>query len=180
MTDAHDLLRQVLESHSDTDKWVGEPFEKIKRVSNSKVGEVGEDFVAKLCDKFGLSYEFPTNQKGRRSRQNPWDMRIEDAELEVKTASEDVNGSFQFNHFRYQREYRGAVCIGISPGDIFVGAWTKAELTTGRAGHLVSMERGGSASYKLTKKPDSLRPIAEFERAIRDLLERLRQEAEIH
>ena len=97
----------------------------------------------------------------------------------LKTATEDVGGASRFHHIRCHRPYDALLCIGIAPADIFMGAWSKADVATGRAGHLVSMEKGASASYKLTKKPDQLRPIAAFEDAMIDRLAALDGESGI-
>lgn len=158
-----DLLLEVLATYADANKWVGQPFEKIKRLSNTKVGDVGQDFVECLCNEVGFSHEFPTKDDGTHKRQNPWDIRIEGTEFELKTATEDTTGSFQFNHIRYHRPYDALLCIGIGPSSIFTGVWSKAEVLTRKAGTLVSMEKGANASYKLTKRPDQLHPISEFE-----------------
>ena len=88
------ILGDVLSQYADDDKWVDSTFEKIKRLSNTKVGDVGQDFVERLCDGLGFSCEFPSDDKGGRSRTSPWDIRIEGVTLELKTATEDVNGSF--------------------------------------------------------------------------------------
>jgi hypothetical protein len=172
MPDARAILQGVLAQHQDADKWVGKPFEHIKRLSNSKVGDVGQDFVEALCREVGLDCEFPLNRKGTRARQNPWDIKVEGVDFELKTATEDVSGSFQFNHIRYHRPYDAVLCVGISPDNIYMNTWSKAEIVTGKAGNLVSMESGANASYKLTKRPDALHSIDEFEAAILNLLER--------
>ena len=176
MPDAHAILLKVLAQHQDANKWVGQPFEHIKRLSNNKVGDVGQDFVEALCGEIGFDCEFPVNRKGARSRQNPWDIKIEGANFELKTATEDVSNAFQFNHIRYHRPYQAVLCIGISPDNIYMGTWSKSDIVTGVAGNLVSMERGANASFKLTKPPSALRPIDEFEVAIRDLLAQLERE----
>ncbi len=163
MLNEHEILLEVLSRHEDSDKWNEQMFEHIKRLSNSKVGDVGQDFVEALCKALGYDCEFPLNRKGQRARQNPWDIRIGSIAFELKTATEDVGGSFQFNHIRYHRHYDALLCIGIAPASIHVGAWTKAEVVTGKAGNLVSMEQGANASYKLTKKPDQLTPISKFD-----------------
>ncbi len=167
------ILTEVLGSYSDDPKWTGALFENIRRVPNTKVGDVGQDFVEKLCEQLGFEVEFPVDEKGKRKRQSSWDMKIEGKTFEVKTASEDKGGAFQFNHFRYHRDYDAVLCIGIAPENIFVGVWTKADLATGQAGNLVSMEKSAAASYKLTKKASGLRPISEFEDAMLDLLAKL-------
>ena len=44
MINAKAILIAVLETHNDANKWNDSPFEHIKRVSNTKVGEIGQDF----------------------------------------------------------------------------------------------------------------------------------------
>ena len=163
MTDARAILLGVLSRYADADKWVGQPFEHIKRLSNTKVGDVGQDFVEQLCRKIGFDCEFPLHATGKRSRTEAWDVRIEGATFELKTATEDVSGSFQFNHIRYHRPYDALLCIGIAPSDILMDVWTKAEVATGQAGTLVTMDKGSSATHKLTKRRQQLHPIESFE-----------------
>ena len=173
MCDPLAILAEVLANYSDHPKWTGAPFENIRRVPNTKVGDVGQDFVENLCVQLGFDVAFPEDDKGKRKRQSPWDMKIEGKTFEVKTASEDKSGAFQFNHIRYHREYEALLCIGISPGDVLMGAWSKADVATGKAGNLVSMERQANASHKLSKRPDQLYPIKRFKKQIRAVLKRL-------
>lgn len=70
------ILRDVLARYADADKWVNSSFEQIKRLSNTKVGDVGQDFVERLCGQLGLTCAFPTKADGGRSRISPWDVRI--------------------------------------------------------------------------------------------------------
>ena len=90
--------------------------------------------------------------------------------FELKTATEDVGGAFQFNHIRYHREYEALLCVGIAPAAIYTGAWSKADVATGKAGRLVSMERGGSVSHKLTKRPEQLHSISALSDQLLDVL----------
>ena len=99
--DPQSILLEILTEYGDAEKWVDAPFEKIKRISNTKVGDVGQDFVERLCESLGFTVEFPVNRRGKRSRNSPWDVRIEGVTFELKTATEDVGGAFQFNHIRY-------------------------------------------------------------------------------
>lgn len=157
-----DMMLRVLDEHEDANKWNDSVFERIKRISNTKVGSIGQNFIEDLCDEFNIQCVFPEDIHGHRLYQNSWDIKIEGVEFELKTATEDVSGSFQFNHIRYHREYDGLICLGISPNAIFFDVWSKAEVSTGAAGRLVSMERQANASYKLTKKPRDLKPISLF------------------
>ena len=45
---------------------------------------------------------------------------------------------------------------------------TASDIVTGKAGNLVTMEKGANASYKLTKKPSNLFPIIEFKDKIKE------------
>lgn len=162
MCDYSNILKFVINKYQDADKWNDAEFEQMKRLSNSKVGDVGQDFIEEICKSFNFSCEFPENAKGSRARQSPWDIKINGIEFELKTATEDVNGSFQFNHVRYHRPYQALICLGVSPNEIFFDIWSKSEVVTGKAGNLVSMEKGANASYKLTKKPRALKSILEF------------------
>jgi len=50
----------------------------------------------------------------------------------------------------------------IAPAELIFHAWTKADVATGKAVRLASMEKEGIASHKLTKKSKSLLDIPEF------------------
>ena len=71
MIDANKIMREVIDRHKDHPKWDSAAFEKIKRVSNTKVGDVGQDFIEELCNAFDFECEFPLNKKGRESKAKP-------------------------------------------------------------------------------------------------------------
>lgn len=170
MIDVKKILKDVLRIHKDSDKWEGAEFERIKRISNTKVGEIGQDFIERICNIYEFECVFPENVLGHRAKQSPWDIQISNIKFELKTATEDTNRNFQFNHIRYHRPYDAVLCLGVSPNDIFFDVWTKAQLVTGKAGSLVSMEKGANASYKLTKRPQQLKSIDEFEITLQSFL----------
>lgn len=151
MRDAKKIFCDVLSAYNNASKWDGALFGKIKTISNTKVGDVGQNFIEQLCVELNFNYSFPLNEDGDRLVQNPWDIEICGIKFELKTATEDTNNNFQFNHIRYHRKYEGLLCLGVSPNELYFGAWSKAQVTTGGAGNLVSMEKGANASYKLTK-----------------------------
>lgn len=167
MDELHQLLCEVLNRHADANKWVDAPFEKIRRLPNTKVGDAGQDYIEEICLRFNLPILFPEGSGGKRSKQSPWDLEICGIKFELKTATEDVNKSFQFNHVRYARDYQALLCLGVGPANIYFDMWSKADVATKKAGTLVSMEKSGSASYKLTKRMNDLRPIMQFESKMR-------------
>ena len=170
MSDPFRILLDVLAEHVDADKWVDSSFEHIKRISNTHVGSVGQAFIERLCEDIGFKTEYPVGQGGVRSKTSPWDLKIEEVSFEIKTATEDTNRSFQFNHIRHHREYQALLCVGIGPEYILFDAWSKADVSTGNAGHLVTMDKGSSATWKLTKRQSQLQDISTFKDSILNLL----------
>ena len=152
---AVDLLIEVIREHSRPTKWTGAPLEEFRRVENTNRGEIGEDFLKRylVLNEIGVSSE---------SRITPTDLIIEGRSFEVKTASEDVAGGFQFNHVRLDRKYDYLLCLAISPSSVWFNAWRKGEVAEGRAGSLVRMAEGQSVTFKLTKRLDDMRPIEEL------------------
>ena len=160
------LFLDAIEKNSDNPKWKEGEFIGIKTVSNTMVGRIGQDFIEVLCNSLSIPCEFPHREDNSRITQSPWDIKIFGVTFELKTATEDTSGSFQFNHLRYHRQYEAVLCLGVTPNELYFGIWSKADVTTGRAGNLVSMEKGANASYKLTKKPSNLFPISSFKKEV--------------
>jgi len=166
--DYKNLFIEALKKNTDSPKWNEGDFIGIKTVSNTKVGSIGQTFIESLCDAFSIPYSFPVKENNTRLTQSPWDIEIHGVKFELKTATEDTTGNFQFNHIRYHRPYDAVLCLGVTPNELYFGVWSKADITTGRAGNLVSMEKGANASYKLTKNPSNLFPITDFEQKIKE------------
>jgi hypothetical protein len=161
------LFINALAKNVDNPKWKEGDFIGIKTVSNTKVGSVGLDFVESLCNALSIPLNFPLRKDKTRMNQSPWDIEIYGIKFELKTATEDTGGNFQFNHIRYHRPYDAVLCLGVTPNELYFGIWSKADVATEKVGNLVSMEKGANASYKLTKKPSNLFPIANFEQKIK-------------
>lgn len=161
---------EALSQHENASKWNDAIYEKMKKIPNTKVGSVGQDFIESICNELEFKSEFPLKRDGTRATQSPWDIKINDITFELKTATEDTNGNFQFNHIRYHRPYQAVLCLGVSPNDLYFNLWSKADVATGKAGTLVSMEKGANASYKLTKRAAQLYPIHLFKDKINEFL----------
>ena len=171
MCDYNSLMIDAINNNKNDDKWANAPFEGIKLVSNTAVGSVGQSFVRNVCNELGIANKPPITSKGKEAYNSPWDLKIENVTFEIKTASEDTKGRYQFNHVRLHREYDALLCIGISPDNIYFQVWTKAEIATGGAGKLTSMEKGGASDFKLSKSKKALLPIEMFEVALTDFIE---------
>ena len=161
------ILSDILEKQKSQDKWHDSYFEKMKLIPLTQRGTVGELFIQKILNNFDIPVDIPPNRN-----QSPWDIKINQITFEIKIATEDTSNNFQFNHIRYHREYDAVICIGISPNDIFFGIWSKADIATGKAGNLVTMEKGANASFKLTKTQNSLKPISEFKISLNNFLDK--------
>ena len=166
MSDYKKILTEAIQENPNPSKWTDSIYGDIKHVSNTAVGKVGQTFIRKLCEETGFAYEPPYTTSGDEAYNSPWDLMIENVTFEIKTASEDISSSYQFNHVRLHRKYDALICLGIAPNDIFFNLWTKAEVATGAAGTLTSMEKGGASDFKLTKPRNKLKPIASFEETL--------------
>jgi hypothetical protein len=178
MVDHRRIFIESLDKYRNHTKWDDGDYRGIKTVANTSVGDVGQDFIECLCDALNIQNSPPKKSDGSRQRQNPWDIEIGGVTFEVKTATEDVSGSFQFNHIRYHRQYNAVLCLGVSPNELFFNVWTKSEVSTGEAGKLVSMEKGANASYKLTKRKNQLHSIDKFEKVILEFIDRYNEDAQ--
>lgn len=104
-SDPVQLFAEVLELFDDHGKWKNAPLSKIKIISNTKVGSVGQHFIEKLCGQLKIPIEFPMNAKGVRQTQSPWDVRIAGIEFELKTATEDVGPTFYGGQLKNQFKF---------------------------------------------------------------------------
>ena len=152
---AVDLLAEIIQEHSPEDIWRDSPLIGYRRLGNTNRGEIGEEFVSRFLAAHGIDVE-------RGSRTSQTDLRIGRLRYEVKTASLGASGTFQFNHVRLDRAYDLLLCLGVCPHDVVFRMWRKGAVAEGRAGRLVRMAEGQAVTYKLTKKLDDMRDIAEL------------------
>ncbi len=157
------ILQHILDKENNQKKWDQCHFRKIKLINNRAVGTVGEKFVRKILENLNLNFNIPTQQTS-------WDIEITKSRIEIKTATEDTHGKFQFNHIRHHRSYDAVICIGIAPNNIYFNIYSKADIATEKVGKLVSMEKGANASFKLTKCISELQPINKFEVVLKEFL----------
>ena len=159
-----DLMLAVIREHSPKTIWTGAPLEAFRRVANTNRGDIGEEFVLRYLKQHGI------NAVKAESRIQVADMRILGKQLEIKTASEDTGGNFQFNHVRLDRQYDYLFCLGVRPAEILFNAWPKGAVSEGKAGSLVRMAEGQSVTFKLTKRPDAMHKIEELPSWVREHL----------
>lgn len=165
MSDPLKIFLHVVASKKIANKWMNAPHLVFKNLPNTNKGDVGEEFVKQYVESFG---DF--NVEKNKVRTGEWDLKINDKKFEIKTSSEDVSGSCQFDHIRLDAKYDFLLCIGVTPGDLFYDIWSKGEVATEKAGTLVSMASKGNSTFKLTKKIASLHKITELNDRLLDLL----------
>lgn len=158
-----DIFLEVIGVHNIHGKWTGMPHEAFKRLANSSKGDAGEEFLKRYLTLLGFDVE-------KDSRLGDWDLKIEGKTFEVKTATEDITGSFQFNHIRYDSKYNFLICLGVTPTNLVFDMWTKADVATNIAGNLVSMGKNQNSSFKLTKKVSLLKDIDELKYELNKIL----------
>ena len=158
-----ELMLEVIEEHTPASKWSGATLESFRQVANTNRGDIGEEFVFRYLNRSGV-----TASKGA-SRIEAWDLEIAGLKFEVKTASEDRGGSFQFNHVRLDRGYDYLLCLGIRPEEILFNGWRKGEVSEGGAGSLVRMAEGQSVTHKLTKRPADMKKIVDLPNWVRSI-----------
>lgn len=163
MIEPLDLLLQIAKEKTKLGKWDNQPLQLIKVMANSTKGDLAETFAIEYSKALG----FDVGDK--ISRLGDYDAKINGMTFEVKMATEDISGNFQFNHIRYDYKYDWILCLGITPNNILFDIWSKSDLATNKAGTLVSMGRGQNSSFKLTKPRKSLHPITEFKAKIQSL-----------
>jgi len=165
MTDSHEkLLLGYLQAAwgGRNPKWRDSTFEIAKFLSTTEKGNAVEDFAVQLLKQTG----HPDAQR-HHSRRGDWDVRVGDTTIEVKCATTDISGNFQFNGIRYDTKYDLLLVIGIAPEAVLFNLYPKKRLLDF---NLVSMSKGANATFKLTRAEKDLRPIAEFGKVFGDLI----------
>ncbi len=140
-------------------KWSDSSHQAFKNLPNSSKGDAGEEFIEIYVTELGFNTI-------KDKRQGDFDLIIENKKFEIKLASEDISGAFQFNHIRYDSKYDYLLCLGVTPNELCFGIWTKADVTTGQAGNLVSMGKNQNSSFKLTKKVATLYEIEKLQEVL--------------
>ena len=159
------ILQSIANNGNKTSKWNDSMFEPIKRMSTSEKGEVGEKFIYALC----VDLVDKNAERNPHSR-DAYDIKVHGKKIEVKTATEDVNGKFQFNGIRYQRVYDFLLVLGISPNTAYFNIYTSADIKTQKIGVLVPMEKGTVGSHKLTRGTVQLFDISQFRQVMTKVL----------
>ena len=161
---ARGALRKIISAYarkSKTDKWSRGEFASIIKVEKGLRGEVGEDFAVAMLQFVG--YADAKKLTGRSSRlqtKGAFDILVSGRRIEVKTASEDVHGKFQFGGIKYDDNapYDVLLVIGVSPDDAFFRMYRKGDIPPG----LTMMAKNTPGTHKLTLSSGEMHPLEDF------------------
>jgi len=158
--------------------WVNSAFLDVKVTSTTKKGELGEMFFERILQSLGYSAYKPEGGRDhydvlataedftkeqfiavagvgqrntRKMREDALNLQRNHRHIksfEVKVATQDVNGKFQFNGVRDDTVYSHLFCLGISPDDLHFLYIPKRVLR--ERYNLVPMTKGTNATFKVT------------------------------
>lgn len=150
-----ELMATIIREQTPENIWHDSPLAGYRLLGNTNRGEIGEEFVRRYLLEHGIAV-------GNGNRTSKVDFTVGEIGFEVKTASLGVNGTFQFNHVRLDRDYDYLMCLGICPQQIVFNMWRKGVVAERGAGRLVRMAEGQAVTYKLTKKLGDMVGIEEM------------------
>ncbi len=146
-----ELLAKKWDEVQKTSQWVRAHFEHIKYLSATDTGNLGELFIEMACERLGfLGVSHLPKRRGQ------FDVTVNGKTFEVKTASLDKSGNFQFNGIRYDTKYQYLLLFGIAPADLYIKIYPKNELTDIT---LTPMRRGSNSDFKHTLPPSKMHSI---------------------
>lgn len=155
MTEPEEHLVSLIGKYvpAESDKWSSGRFRLIKALSTSHKGDIAEEFVVWLAKWHGFDAEKHKSKRGQ------WDVRVAGVTLEVKVATEDIGGSFQFNGVRYDTKYDRLLVVGISPDRALFNIYLRRDLMDMP---LVRMAKDTNSTFKLTRRAGQLLSLSEF------------------
>ena len=165
------LLDIAAESKFSFQAWENKKFAVMKMASTTEKGNIGEDLLASLLREIG--YREVAVLEGRRG---DYDVAVEwqkaEVKFEVKVATRDVNGHFQFNGIRFDTRYTHLFCLGVSPEETRYLIVPKSWLNNKEGFNMAPMAKGANASFKLTKPLDGLNRFDGFKQDVDAIFQR--------
>jgi hypothetical protein len=161
-------------------KWEGSKNANIMELTPTERGTTGELILERHISNIShLESEEPETRKGDYDVLGHNTMTDNYATFEVKTATEDQGGGFQFNGMKKDAEYDYLFCLGISPNDeyflvihkddLFNKEWMKENVGR-KLGSLYKKKENGTDTYKLSMGKHNLRPISELPEYLYELI----------
>lgn len=136
------MIDKAIAERKDKHGWDGGLFSRIIALQADQRGELGEKFLEHFLKKAGVK---GVTRAGKIDRTNKhWDIRTEDMDIEVKTATLGRNvNTFQHENIEKDRQYDAIVFIDVAPNDVYI-TWTAKHKVNWKALH----RRANSNAYK--------------------------------
>ncbi len=157
-------------------KWINSKNIEIKQIRLGGRGDLIEEWIDKISKFLGF------NVIPEDTRIGEHDTTIGNKKFEIKMATEDTGGKFQFNLIRIDYEYDFLLCLGIAPNDILFNVYRHEDVASMNEGiykldgcpdsvlpgHMTHMAKKaeGEDNYKLNKTPSELRRIDELQKVL--------------
>lgn len=163
---ADEIMKNLLCGRSfSIDIWEGTKYERVKISSATDKGNLGEDLLKDLLEYLG--YSVTLNKK----RRGDWDIMVNHrnkvCKFEVKVATQDTNGSHQFNGIRHDTKYTHLFLLGIMPNELRYKIIAKKDRDNYT---MTPMAKGANNAFKITLSSDQLESLADFASEIKALL----------
>lgn len=129
------LIRELAAADSIVQKWENSAYGEVQKITNPTKGVLGERLTAEWLEKLGyLSEEHgyvrrPVKEgKGKDNFDLLVLVHDELERVEVKLATQDVNGKYQFNWIAIDHDVAFIVFLGIDPDGVFLSVKTSGEI----------------------------------------------------
>ncbi|MGR3913831.1 MAG: hypothetical protein OD918_04795 [Gammaproteobacteria bacterium] len=122
-----DVINGVLAEREDKHGWDRGLFANILLVSADQRGEIGERLIERLLKKAGVPGVTRAGKVDRTKKH--WDIRTDDMDIEVKTATLGRNiNTFQHESIEKDRDYTAMIFVDIAPGEIYITCTAKKNI----------------------------------------------------
>ena len=147
------IMEEVVEElhnlQEENNPWHGSRFEKLDQLKLDYSGKAGERYLQKVCEHLGIPVYY---DEDKISEEGTWDIGIDDHEIEVKTARQGKQKSFQHENLRSNEECDDYMFVDVTPSHIYLTIIEKSTIDftakhpiLGRTPHL---RRNSDNQYK--------------------------------
>ena len=123
-------IREIAEQDSIVQKWEDSAYGEVQKITNPNKGVLGEQLVAGWLEELGyLSEDHGYNRSTSGGNFDTLVLvgdRLE--KVEVKLATQDTNGKYQFNWIRIEQEVSLIVFVAIDPDAVHLAIKTRDEI----------------------------------------------------
>lgn len=114
-----EMILQKVKKDEENTVWETGKFKSVKRLSNDALGELGEDFIAKILKELGGSVDISAFTDRTKKH---WDILLNaEVAIEVKTATVGSNGkTFQHEAIEKDRNFNLLVLLDIAPDSVYI------------------------------------------------------------